>query len=244
MGSSAGCEAHHPGNGGPSSVAAACPHHSSPSAWCPRARLRRPQTLSRLILETDIGAQVRRGAFTRGHTSAFHTSMAASSRSMARWTGTRADQPCRRSSFHTPWTGYPMRNIRPINVLTRASVQPWPSSQPWASGPRPGSRSRRSHCSGEIRSVDIGPLDRSAASPPSRQARRHFSTCRLPTRNPAAMPALVSPRSNRAPASNRTRSRASYSFGVNPPPCAYLIQTAYRNDHERHYLPPSRVQCQ
>jgi hypothetical protein len=40
----------------------------------------------------------------------------------------------------------PTRNIRPINSLTRFSVQPWnSSSKPCASGPRSNSRSSRSH---------------------------------------------------------------------------------------------------
>jgi hypothetical protein len=78
--------------------------------------------------------------------------------------------------------------------------------------------------------------------PPSRRARRHFSTCRWPTRRPAAISAVVWPRSNRAPACNRTRSRARCSFGVSPPPCAYLIDRAYRKDHETSRPPPSPVQ--
>jgi hypothetical protein len=40
--------------------------------------------------------------FTCGHTSAFHTATASSSRSSAWRTGTWQDQPCRRISFYTP----------------------------------------------------------------------------------------------------------------------------------------------
>jgi hypothetical protein len=59
----------------------------------------RPQPLTCLVLEADEGAQVARRAFISGHTSAFHTVTAASSRAMAWRTGTWADQPCRRISF-------------------------------------------------------------------------------------------------------------------------------------------------
>jgi len=42
--------------------------------------------------------------FVSGHTWAFHTAIAASSRSIACRTGTWQDQPCRRSSFQVPCT--------------------------------------------------------------------------------------------------------------------------------------------
>ncbi len=74
-------------------------------------------------LEANVGAQVARSPFICGHTSAFYTAMASSSRSIAWRTGTWQDQPCRRSSVHTPSTVYPTRNNLPISILIRLSVQ-------------------------------------------------------------------------------------------------------------------------
>jgi hypothetical protein len=96
----------------------------------PGAALRQPQPLPCLVLEADEGAQVARHTFISGHTSAFHTATASSSRSIACRTGTWQDQPCRRISFHTPSTVYPMRNSLPISVLIRPSVHRWVPSEP------------------------------------------------------------------------------------------------------------------
>lgn len=100
-----------------------------------------PQRLT-AQLEDDPGRAGRRGALTRGHVSFFHSSSAASSRSIARRAGCCQDQPWHRSSAHVPFAVYMTWNSRPINVLTRARVVRW-SVQPWASGPRSNSRSSR-----------------------------------------------------------------------------------------------------
>jgi hypothetical protein len=79
----------------------------------PRCVLSAGSALARLVLEADEGAQVARGAFISGHTSAFHTATASSSRSIAWRTGTWHDQPCRRISFQVPSTVYP----KPFTLL-------------------------------------------------------------------------------------------------------------------------------
>src|SRR5438876_384689 len=117
--------ARHPGDADPATARAADLHHRAGAARRPGAALRRPQPLARLVLEADEGAQVARRPFISGHTSAFHTATASSSRSMAWRTGTWADQPCRRISFEVPSTVYPTWNSLPISVLIRPSVQRW-----------------------------------------------------------------------------------------------------------------------
>ncbi|CAG6395214.1 hypothetical protein SCOCK_300024 [Actinacidiphila cocklensis] len=42
---------------------------------------------------------------------------------------------------------------------------------------------------------------------------------------------MEAPAANRSAASNRIRSRNACRSGVSPPPCGYLIQTAYRDNH-------------
>jgi len=66
-----------------------------------------PAPRTRTTGRVPRGAQVARGAFISGHTSAFHTATASSSRSIACCTGTWQDQPCRRISFQVPSTVYP-----------------------------------------------------------------------------------------------------------------------------------------
>jgi hypothetical protein len=133
-------------------------------------------------LEADEGVQVARGAFISGHTSAFHTATAASSRSIAWRTGTWQVQPCRRISFQVPSTVSPTWNSLPISVLIRPSVQRWSPAKPCASGPRRSSASSRAHCCGPSFS-----RDRSASSPQSRQARCHRRTDPSMTRRSCAI---------------------------------------------------------
>src|SRR5436309_7576008 len=78
-----GPAARHPGDTDPAPARPADPHDRAGAARRPRAALRRPQPLARLVLEADEGAQVPRRAFISGHTSAFHMMTAASSRSIA-----------------------------------------------------------------------------------------------------------------------------------------------------------------
>ena len=96
--------ARHPGDADPAAARAADPDDRAGAASRPGTALRRPQPLARLVLEADEGAQVARRPFISGHTSAFHTATASSSRSIACRTGTWADQPCRRISFEVPST--------------------------------------------------------------------------------------------------------------------------------------------
>ncbi len=132
-----GTVACHPGDADPAAARAADPNHRAGPARSPGAALRRPQPLACLVLEADEGAQVARDAFISGHTSAFHTATASSSRSMTWRTGTWQDQPCRRISFQTPSTVYPTWNSFPISVLIRPRVQRWSPANPWASGAFP-----------------------------------------------------------------------------------------------------------
>src|SRR5271166_1402356 len=87
----AGPVARHPGDADPAATRAAHPDQRPGPARGPGAAFRRPQPLPRLVLEADEGAQVARHPFISGHTSAFHTATAASSRSIAWRTGTWAD---------------------------------------------------------------------------------------------------------------------------------------------------------
>jgi hypothetical protein len=166
----AGPIARHAGDADPPAARAAHPHDGPCPARRPGASFRRAQPLACLVLEADEGAQVARGAFISGHTSAFHTATAASSRSIAWRTGTWGDQPCRRISFQVPSTVYPTWNSLPISVLIRPSVQRWSPANPCASGPFPSANSSRAHCCALSLSRDTGPRDRSASAPPSCQA--------------------------------------------------------------------------
>ena len=79
------------------------------------------------------------------------------------------------------------------------------------------------------------PLDRSAAVPPSCQARRHRRTDPGMTRRSCAISLIPSPRANRSAACTRSRSRRCCSAGVYPPHCAYRILRSYARNQ-----PPSR----
>src|SRR5690349_2553302 len=127
--------ARHPGDADPAAAGAADPHDRAGAARRPGPALRRPQPLACLVLEADEGAQVPRRALIPGHTSAFHMMTASSSRSVACRTGTRAGQPCRRSSLLVPSMAQPTWNSRPIKVLTRPRVHRWSLANPCASGP-------------------------------------------------------------------------------------------------------------
>src|SRR6266852_3189523 len=223
----AGPVARHPGDADPPAARAADPDHRAVPAPGPGAALRRPQPLACLVLEADEGAQVAGDAFISGHTSAFHTATASSSRSIAWRTGTWQDQPCRRSSFQVPSMVYPTRNSLPISVLIRLSVQRWSLANPCASGPFLSSSSSRAHCCGLSFSRDTGPLDRSAAVPPSCQALCHRRTDPGVTRRSCAISLIPSPRANRPAASSRSRSRRCCSAGVYPPRCAYRMLSSY-----------------
>src|SRR6266567_1868837 len=222
--------ARYAGDADPPAARAAHPYQGPRPARRPGAPFGRAQPLAGLVLETDEGTQVARGAFISGHTSAFHTATASSSRSIAWRTGTWHDQPCRRISFQVPSTVYPTWNSLPISVLIRPSVQRWSAANPCASGPFPSSNSRQAHCRALSRSADTGPRDRSAPVPPSSQARCHRRTDPGVTRKSCAIWLILSPRANRAAASSRNCSRRCCSAGVYPPRCAYRIPRSYARE--------------
>lgn len=58
------------------------------------------------------------------------------------------------------------------------------------------------------------------------------STCRVPTRNPAAIAAVFSPRETAHPPPTPPAPEPAAPEGVNPPPCAYLMIHTYPIDHE------------
>src|SRR6185312_2140906 len=144
--------------------------------------------------------------------------------------GTWADQPCRRSSLLVPSMVYTTWNSFPMSVLILPRVHRWSLANPCASGPFRSSSSSRAHCCGLSRSRDTGPLDRSASSPPSRQARCHRRTDPSVTRRSRAISPIASPRTNRPAASIRSRSRRCCSAGVYPPRCAYRMHPSYARD--------------
>lgn len=94
-----------------------------------------------------------------------------------------------------------------------------------------------SSCSSTVNSASLslgretGPADRSPSVPALHQARRQRCTERTPTRKSLATSALEAPAANRSAASSRIRSRNACRSGVSPPPCGYLTQPAYRDDH-------------
>src|SRR5258708_5587597 len=208
-------------------AAAGYPHDGPCSARGRGASFRRAQPLACLVLEADEGAQVARGAFISGHTSAFHTATASSSRSIAWRAGTWQDQRCRRISFQVPSTVYPTWNSLPISVLIRPSVPRWPAPHPCATRPFLSANSSRAHCCRLSLSRDTGPLDRSASAPPSCQALCHRRTDPGVTRKSCAISLTLSPRANRPAASSRSPSRRCCSAGVYPPRCAYRIPRSY-----------------
>src|SRR5215470_12582958 len=219
--------ARHPGDADPAAAGAAHLHHRAGPAPGPGAAFRRAEPLACLVLEADEGAQVARGAFISGHTSAFHTATASSSRSIAWRTGTWQDQPCRRISFEVPSMVYPMWNSLPIKVLIRPRVQRWSPANPCASGPFLSSASSLVHCWPLSFSRDTGPVDLSARVPPSRQDLCQRRTDPSVTRRSCAISLIVSPRANRPAASSRSRSRRCCSAGVYPPRCAYRMPRSY-----------------
>jgi hypothetical protein len=136
-----------------------------PGAW-------RPQRLAGFVLEDDPGAEGRRGAFTRGQVSFFHTSTAPSSRSTARRAPSWQLQPRRRSRYQTPGIVYRTLNFAVIRPAIRARVHRW-SSQPAAAGPASSSRS-----SSTSRHRAACPFDARPGAPPACHAARHRCTDR------------------------------------------------------------------
>jgi hypothetical protein len=93
-------------------------------------------------------------------------------------------------------------------------------------GQRPGLQRRQlppssRHCA-------ACPREASADAPPAHQACRHCRTDRSLTRSSTAITADGTRCSNLLAASSRTCSRRLWPSAVRPPPCAYLMQPAYR----------------
>ena len=80
--------------------------------------------------------------------------------------------------------------------------------------------------SSSLKPYPPGPLDARAASPPTRQARRHWYTGFVLTRGILAIrPASMSCPASRA-ACSRTSSRGARPSALSPPPSAYLVPSA------------------
>jgi len=75
-------------------------------------------------------------------------------------------------------------------------------------------------------SARTGPLEATAASPPDRQARRHWHTDFALTRRDRAICLAFTSRANICAASNRTCSRPDLARAVSPPPSGYLMRPA------------------
>lgn len=180
----------------------------------------------------------RREAFTRGHTSFFHSSTARSSRSRALRAGACQDQPCRFSSRHTVATDRLTRRRRRITVWTRARVQR-SSSKPCADGPLPSSSSSTANWE----SVTESWPGLRNARPPCHSRARHGASV-PPTAHSPADPSR-SPRSSHPPRTARQPSAGSphetpdaQQSGPHPPDNAYHRHTA--GIMNRHYPTTTR----
>src|SRR5215813_5305854 len=96
---------------------------------CPRGAQVRARAglerVPRLVEEADPRAQPARDPCTWGHVDVLQVATASSSRSVARRVGAWGVQPIRWSGNATPFRLEETWNIRPISVVTRASVQCW-----------------------------------------------------------------------------------------------------------------------
>ena len=130
---------------------------------------RRPQRLAGLVLEDDPPAEGRRRPFTCGQVSFFHTSMAPSSRSMARRAPIWHDQPRRRSRYQIPGDGVGHPEHPGDQVADAGQRPPLVLVHPAASGPASSTAPPS-----QLRLIQpdraAWPLDASAAAPPARHA--------------------------------------------------------------------------
>jgi hypothetical protein len=189
-GAVAGAVAGQPGDG--DRAAAAHPDDPGDPAPAPGPGAWRPHRLAGLVLEEDPGAEGRRGSFTRGQVSFFRTSMAPSSRSVARLAPGWQLQPRRRSRYQVPGMVYRTPNLSAIRSRIRASVHRW-SYQPEAAGPASSTRSSSASWSAPSRHRAACPFEASPGAPPASQARRHRCTDRSDTRSSAAMRVVMGP---------------------------------------------------
>jgi hypothetical protein len=220
----AGPQAHQARYRDPPGALAGYPHHGRVPAGRPGPGPRRPQVLPGLVLKADIRPGRRREPRTFAQVTARHAAIASSSRSAARCTGTCGLNPSRCSSSDVPRSVYRMRNSRPISAATRSSVHRWSSLQPHTAGPASSAARSRSSCAPLSRhAAPPGPLDASAARPPSRQRRRHAYAELHETRSRRATSGGVTPSANHSAACNRTLSRLARPAADRPPPSGYLI---------------------
>src|SRR5262249_4851563 len=131
-------------------------------------------------------------------------------------------------------------NLPMTRSRMRARVHRW-SCHPAASGPASSNPSSAASCASSRRHRAACPREANPAAPPSSHACRHRRTDRSLTRSSAAITADGTRCSNRSTASSRTRSRRLRASAVNPPPCAYRIHPAYRQQphpsaHGHHEL--------
>ena len=135
--------------------------------------------------------------------------------------------PIRCSRYDTPRNVQDTWNSRPISAAIRDSVHRWSSVQRYAAWPASSTARRRDSCrSSSLQAYPPWPLETSAASPPVRQARRHWYTDFVLTRSSFAIRTASMSCSNIDAACSRTFSRQARSSAVSPPPSACLITPA------------------
>src|SRR5258708_2493128 len=226
----AGPVAGQPGHRYPPGAAADADDRGDP-APPPGPRPRRPHRLAAFVFEDDPPAEGRRRPFNSGQVWAFHTSTVPSSRSIARRAPIWHDQPRRCSRYQIPGTVYCTPNFLVTRSRTRASVHRW-SCHPAASGPASSTASSAASCPSSSRHRAACPREATPARPPSCQARRHPRTARSLTRSSTPTTADGTRCSNLSTTSSRPRSRRLRPSAVNPPPCAYRIHPAYRQQQD------------
>ena len=168
----------------------------------------------------------------RGHTSAFHTATASSSRSIA-WRDRDLGRPAVPAhQLRGALDGVPDMEQLPDQVLIRPSVHRWSLANPCASGPFRSSSSSRAHCCALSRARDTGPLEPQRLRPAVLPGPLPPPHRPLGDPQSAAISLIASPRANLPAASSRSRSRRCCSAGVYPPRCAYRMHPAYRRKQD------------
>ena len=133
----------------------------------------------------------------------FHTSMAPSSRSMARRAPSWHDQPCRCSRYQIPGTVHWTPNFPATRSRTRASVHRW-SCHPADSGPASSTVSSAASCASSQQAPRRLPFRRQPGHAGSFPTLRHRRTDRSLTRSSAATTATGTRCPNLSTAASRT----------------------------------------
>ena len=199
-------------------------HHRAGAARCPGASFRRPQPLTCLVLEADVGAQVRRGGFTAGHTSCLPGGdrlLVALQRALHRHLHRPAVpvQQLADALDGVPEVEQPAdQRLDPAQRPALVVGEPVRQRPPVQFGFQP-----RPLCGGQLLPRDRPLATAAPRCRPRCQAARQRPTVRSLTRRSRAMSRVDSPSSNRPAASSRNRSRRSCSAGVYPPLCPYRM---------------------